>query len=356
MKKERRFLLAVVLAGAATSVTFSSCSKKDAVSAEATQAAVRVTNGRVIFANQQAFDATTNELWQKSPEQLNTWEQKLGFASLRTKYLADANQGPAASLMNKFQFPSSYATIINEAGEYQIADKIYWFHEGYKHEANSEAELQQLKSNPAASKVKFHADSKPGKPIAVQVKKPGAGANGDMQTNSNTLNSGSGEDTRYNYTFFYKDPNQYTRGNYRITYSTSVYTEDRGPGHFYTVLSLPMRVEFEAAGGGWYNAGESRRYEYSLQLYANANYKGYDSRVDVRNTLNVITPFQDSNISVELGHADVYYPANCFFCNPTTEKIYWNYDLSGSLNTALTRPNGSFVTYPVSATAPNLLW
>lgn len=340
----------------AGSLSLVSCAKDESIAQPKVTTGVKIVNGRLAFADQKAFDNVNAQLWQKSSAEMNQWEKSVGFNSLRTRYAQQPNaqqpnaqqpiKSPAAVLMEKFGFPPSYATLINEAGEYQIGDTIFWFHENFKHGVASEEELALVKQNPAISKVKYSAGIVPEKTIT-----------GNAITNTGTLSGNSG-DTRYYHGFYYKPANQWTTGTYRIIYQTESYAEQRAFGHFFTTLTLKMKLEFEAAGGGWYKPGTAdiRGFGWDLTMYSNVRYRD-QGRVYVNNRLvrQVINNIDDSWL--ELGRADVY-ASSCFTCGPSVSNIQWNYDLYGSIFSTTPRPESGLPpeVYNVTATAPNMLW
>ena len=181
-----------------------------------------------MFPNREAFERTRKELEQRSHRreaEVNAWEEGLNFVSLRTAAISERFQleksqrehrlSPAYELMERFGFPEYYAVLISPAGEYQIENTIYWFHNGFKYAAASEEELNAIKHAPQLAKMKYAAGAQH---ITNQVA-AGKTANRTYQTNYPYAYD------KYTFQFQYQyDPKSLRR----IIYATSVYSEDFG--------------------------------------------------------------------------------------------------------------------------------
>jgi hypothetical protein len=260
---------------AGISSTLMSCSKQEDVQPVATSTAVipdagtpaKVVNGRVVFANLTALNATHDALAklgnsQAGVQALADWEKSLQFTSLRavaksedSQLEALENKGiptPAHNLMYKFGFPLSYASFLNPSGEYQVGNKIYWFHDGVKYQADSEQELASIKNDPSTAKVKLSAGS-------TKVDRKGAlGGN----ANRTIADDDPYADNKYNKEFYITGESGSRR---RTIFDINVFTDDRGTDYsgffhfYYTSLNLQVKYEYYSNGNRkWYpQNGES---------------------------------------------------------------------------------------------------
>lgn len=254
---------------AGISSTLMSCSKQEDVQPVATSTAVtpdagaqaKVVNGRVVFANLTALNATHDALAklgnsQAGVQALADWEKSLQFKSLRAVAKSEDSQleeletkgipTPAHNLMYKFGFPLSYASFLNPAGEYQVGNKIYWFHDGVKYQADSEQELASIKNDPSSAKVKLSAGS-------TKVDRKGA-LGGDA--NRTIADDDPYADNKYNKEFTITGESGSKR---RTIYDINVFTDDRGTDYsgffhfYYTSLNLQIKYEYYSNGSRkWY--------------------------------------------------------------------------------------------------------
>lgn len=240
----KSLLLATFIGG-----TVTSCTKEQVIQPtslpNATTSAIQVVNGRLLFTDLKAFEQARQTLENKMSQSLDsqvldTWESNLHYTSLRAVAALQSNgleeldtqkkSTAEYDLMAKFGFPAFYATLINPSGEYQIGNKIYWFHDGNKYEASSEDELASIKQNPLSAKVKYFAGTKIIKSTQVPL-------NGS--TNRTIGSRNPMDDYKYHYEFNLNDKAGSQR---RIMYNIRIYVEDRGtdPGYyarqFYTIL------------------------------------------------------------------------------------------------------------------------
>ncbi|SET96918.1 hypothetical protein [Hymenobacter actinosclerus] len=252
----------IVLLGIASSFAISSCSEKQDMQPSTqvmeSKSDHQVVNGRLVFADQKAFERTISNLegilaGKSSAEKLDAWESNLNFVSLRKSSLKESShleeldlqgrEAPSYELMSKFGFPTDYATIINPKGEYQIGSKIYWFDNGFKYEVSSDEELVLIKADPSLANIKYQAGSK-----FVELNNKNTKAQTQNYDLTYANNNPYCDDKYVTPTFFYKGDSGSKR---RIIYGISVYTEDLGynPGpiiqrSFNTALILRIKYEY----------------------------------------------------------------------------------------------------------------
>lgn len=335
---------------ASISSALMSCSKQEQVqptvpsaAAASSNAQVKLVNGRVVFADLAALNTTQEVLdklgnSQASTQALADWEKSLQFSSLRAAAKAEDSQLEALEakgiptlahdLMYKFGFPTSYAALINPAGEYQVGDKIYWFHDGIKYQADSEEELAAIKKDPATAKVKLAAGSH----IVKSLK--GAAGQESRTTASNSVDS----DGKWYYEYFQDGSAGSER---RIKYVSSVYTEDRGTvsgGYYrnwYTQLSLQARHEYYSRGkrtwypvGGqpfvWtvnvnYDATASAPYQYPATNPTRSSYINQQLQFDSGSYGTIVLATQNITTTT----VDPYFRA---------DSIKWDFEVTGSIS------------------------
>lgn len=307
---------------------------------------VKVQNGRVVFVDDATFIKIRQEFTNKTYPELDKWEESLGFSSLR-KLDNEDKEFDEEGLMNEFHFPASYATIINRKGEYQVGNKIYWFHNGFKHEASSEEELNNIKENPSLSTKKFKA----GATLVSKTVQQGSTASRSDRAASNTIG-----DRKFVRSFNWDGRER------RLTIETFIYNEAYsgqlpsqnagcgacvGPyalgGTYYTALVLSIYREYY--NRRWYRGGEP------LIISYNINYVGFPS-----NTQSPYSPYEyiytDWNLPRSTKNftegyiyytgsgnytrdLDATYVLNTSF-NPSHD---WNYDVNGNIKVRIAANN-----------------
>lgn len=344
----RTLLLSIGLAG-----TIMSCSRKEdvqpvALATSTSTAQVKVVDGRLVFTDQKALDQVRNELRDlakstSGTKALAAWEKTLNFTSLRANAAKEeANlemmetQGQATrahNLMNSFGFPSFLASIINPSGEYQVGNKVYWFHDEFKYQANSETELAAIKQNPSSAITKSHA----GLSIMSFSKKPLVSASNLPTSTTNRVIEGDDPyaDNRYNNYYF--NLNGDPGSQRRIIYDIHIYTEDDGdePGgyyhDYYTVLYLQIKYEYYAnRSGAWYPAA-GQVFDWQTQI-------GYDATASIPNQASsTTTTFSNLYQSNSYDNGIVMLPLsdNHLVCTTAqyvaTSDIRWNFEINGSI-------------------------
>lgn len=229
---------------------------------------VKVVNGRMVFADQNALDQVREKLGKLSisvdgTKALADWEKSLNFASLRASankemFNLEALQTAgkptyAFDLVNEFGFPDFLASIVNNDGEYQVGERIFWFHNKIKYQADSEAELLLIKQNPLSAKKQLYAGTSiiaPSRNIGNSTLKG--------QVTVNTVTQGIdpyAANGFVSYFNLYNDPNS----RRRIIYDLHVSVQDDGISysrHYYsTVLYLQIKYEYYSFGrNAWYPA------------------------------------------------------------------------------------------------------
>lgn len=174
--------------------------------------------------------------------------------------------------MSSFGFPIFYASLINPSGEYQIGDKIYWFHDGYKYEARSESELSSIKSSPSQATTKYVAGCQT---VVTGVKNIGSESGKSYSPRVTTATSGMPLD-------YDKWPKEFNAqgdpgSRRRVLYSIRTYIEDRGTNpvityahYFYTSQQLVLKYKFYSNGRrAWYPANGQ-----NFNWTVNVNYTG----------------------------------------------------------------------------------
>lgn len=352
--------------------TMVSCSKKDTVqpidvATPTGTSQVKVVDGRLVFADQKALDQVRSELRTlalKTPsgKTLDSWEQSIGFKSLRANAAKEAvnletkqteNQAtPAYDLVSKFGFPNFIASIINPAGEYQVGDKIYWFHDNVKYQANSESELAGIKQNPSLATTKSYAglskaspDNGPSKGTANP--QPSTPENPIVGTNQVTISANGGTDNYRTYvspTFLLNgDP-----GSQRHTvYALRVYTEAEDGG-YYTVLYLQIIYQYYSNGRrSWYAAnGNFWSYDVNVQYTGSITGVsafdtpygpvGYTNNTPTSGSLIANGSYSTGEINLQMGAAHIRIDgAN----SSNTGVQYWNVSVGGYINGNATNAN-----------------
>ncbi|GAA4039226.1 hypothetical protein GCM10022409_26070 [Hymenobacter glaciei] len=274
LKQKVQLGIAAVMLG--FTCTLSGCSKESNAlpepAAKVSNAGIQLVNGRLVFADIKSFQKAEEALWRKNGHELELWEKALYFQSLRAAPVT-LDETSTPGLMMEFGFPMQYAALINPKGEYQIGDKIYWFHQGFKYEASSEEELQRIKNDPSIAKNKYQAGKVPmsGKVKHFTVTNPGSIQNRTVRNN----NGGSAGDGKYPYQFpLYYDNNSQRR----LSFETFLYAEDvtstypppQFSGYAQTIRTgvvLNEYYEYYSRGSGrWYRAGEERTTSFNLYI------------------------------------------------------------------------------------------
>jgi hypothetical protein len=334
------FLITAIL----STLLFSSCSLKEEVqpaqevqpTAQKLATGIETVNNRLVFADQKTFEQARTILESigthaTSDKELASWEQALHFTSLRAvaavesskleQLEANGTPTPEYDLLDSFGFPSSYAAIISPAGEYQIGDKIYWFHKGFKYQANSEEELVRIKQNPEQATAKFQA--------GLSKNKVGTNANSRVASNNPDA------DDKYVWNFYITGES----GSYRRSmYATRIYTEDQGYGfvngvnsHFFR-SSVLLVIKFEYYSYGkrkWYPVGQDFTWQANVNFTGNAFYPGqppfpiiYDSSVSQSGS------FSNGYFSLNLASTTTLTTPS----STSSGDIGWSYQITGSLN------------------------
>jgi hypothetical protein len=346
------FKIAVAAIGLPIALGLNGCSKKEQTIEPLTQRSinspdVQLVNGRLSFTDERVFDQVRGALEHKlrltpGSAELDSWEKSLHFTSLRSIAATQVSQLASQKtstveydLMNSFGFPDFYASLINSSGEYQIGNKIYWFHDKFKYEAASESELAAIKQSPNSAKVKYSAGIKIIKSTILKLGK-------SYQPNTTIGSQNPQDDYKYHYEFYLNnDPGSYRR----IMYNIRIYVEDRGndPGnyahYFYTNLSLLIKYEyFNNYYQAWYPAnGQQLNWTTAID-FAGTALTPHPLSAPYSQTANSYKTFSFDNGVVGISLGDAYITAST--SNPyqdyTTSDVTWNYDISGMITS---RPN-----------------
>jgi hypothetical protein len=327
------FNLKLALLALAIPAGLSSCSKKDTVDSLSITAPAQdvkvLANGRLAFADTKAFNQALTTMSAMASPELDKWEKNLGFHSLRQSTAPES-----AKLLNEFGFSGQYAALISEAGEYQIGDRISWFHDGFRYVANSEQELADIKANPTTATEKFSAG-------LVKHTSKGQAAAREIRNSDNQEGDG-----RYNGQEVTIGPGSVRKLSFEsILYCEDVsdrYTHAFAQRVWYTSISINEYYEYHSSRAGtWYRADDyPRTTSYNLNATATINGSGfyqynsanpsnvynYDAYVTNSISLNQYAhggtnDFRTTVISALIGSIS----------RPGT--MYWDYSIQGSYNT-----------------------
>lgn len=375
MKKKLAIKIALLAIGIPLALSFSGCSEEQDVvapvdSITVKQSDVKMVEGRLVFSDQEAFERTVNTLRKMSASEngsqsLSSWEKTMRFVSLQAS--SDYEMGrleeldiqnkpaPSYTLMQSFGFPIYYATIINPSGEYQIGDKIYWFHDGFEYEAESEKNLLEIKGNTSLAKIKYKAGSQIVKSGEIKSNKD---YDVTIESNLSTLSNYPYANDKYSTTYTYLGDAGSIR---RTIYAVRVYTNEKsGPSEFARYFSsgidLLIKYEYQSLRTGkWYP-----RKDYEWFVW-NTNFT-FSGQAAAERPLGSTQYFNKTVISngqtnkgiqtIPLAYeSDVVGTA--FGPYYTQDRnIFWNFEINGSISGYPER-DGLKNTYTVG---PGILW
>lgn len=333
-------------------LALSSCSKDQASQQPTTpvatsQADVTAANGRLVFASLESFTKVQAALGKMSYDELQKWEKSLNFNSLRSAAYDQSmhleqlelagTPTPAYDLMQSFGIPTFYAASISPSGEYQIGATIYWFHEGFKYEAKSESELQQIKQNPALATEKSRAGIQS---VSLATKK---GATTSPIVTTKAVQSNQLEcDDKFVSSTFGLDGDQNSQR--RVIFGSHIFSEymntTSGVGTWHSIFYLRSKVDYYSNGSRkWYSAdGTNRTTHFDVHFTGTAsrlNYESYGTSVTVDKSnpfaLNIDHNLDSSLADVTVQAPRVYDGANNLYSSDPAY-IYWNFQMSGSIN------------------------
>ncbi len=276
---------------ALTFLFLSSCSKKEDVQPVSSQAQTdagtdaRIENGRIVFKDLETFNMVRTELAELTPSEAETWKSNFNFVSLEKALITSEGDNPTLEDLQKFNFPAAHLWYLNEKGEFQIGETIFWYHDGYKYEANGEDALKLIKENPALCKNKSKAG---GEVILID-------APSNARTSTAVLGT-YGLDARHQYQFNAGGQRKYVHElvTYRETYIVDA-------------IYLYLRIKMEYKGSkGWKPAGEKRDIFYNFSWAAQVSNVGNFSGNFNNNHYNV-NDIQVSLISYLTPHNGLSY-------------------------------------------------
>lgn len=243
----------------ALSLAFGGCSKHndpiESVKVTENVPGLKVQADRLVFTDNNSFIQIQKALSSMNTHQLDSWEKQLGFHSLRS--LDITKQDPSTALMNTFGFPNQYATLISQQGEYQIGNRISWFHEGFRYVAHSEEELAAIKANPSVATERFSAGVKQANSlINISTENQGSTSAGNRVIRNSDNTTG---DAKYgNFEFILNGDKNSRR---KLNFSSVLYVEyvgdkmEHGPQAFPYYTSIYINEYYE-----WYSRGNNRWY------------------------------------------------------------------------------------------------
>jgi hypothetical protein len=345
MKKQ--FLLFPLLL---STLVLSECSKVDEVTpstpTDLSITDVKVSNDRLVFSSQQVFDNTLTKLSASTPLGLDDWSKTVNFKSLRKAYIAElpnierlieSNQAPAYALIEEFGLPDFYTVILNSAAEYQIGNKIYWFHNKFIYEANSEKELMDIKQNPAICKTKYitNSSTKNQKVVEEQQK---LGTN--STTAGRTSQGGAFFNQRYAYEYnLYGD----SRSRRRFIIGTRVFaveqprTNNGNTQNWRSYLNIQVRHQFYSFGNNdWYPQYGSiyvycRQDKAEATVYVN-NRSGNSDYFNIVNDPATTYTTDQYSAGADVGVGRFAYASNDISNGVASESdVYWTYEIDGQI-------------------------
>lgn len=243
--------------------------------------------------------------------------------------------------MQEFGFPPSYATIINRQGEYQIGNKIYWFHNKYKFEVNSEEELLKVKSNPDSYKNKTLTKSTIISEESILTGTSNRSwQNADQVYSTNVYTSIVTKEISPNFII-----NNQSGSVRRFTYGTRMYAEALGLSNgnqtYDTYMFIYVALEYYSFGRKrWYLEDEPFRLDYGFTVDANA----YNALRGVSFGPNYLQPFMSGSQTSNIPNSNAYYSSiGVEFCHAYVEypyhpdnrftDLYWGFEIKGFVNT-----------------------
>jgi hypothetical protein len=279
---------------------------------------VKVENGRVAFKNSEEFFKFTTDVTNKSEEDLNVWENQMGFKSLRNtlhqSYLSDKDLNNDLQKLENFNFPRGHLSVLNEKGECLIGDTIVLYLDGFKHFIPNKDEnlLDAIRNNPSVSKIKGIAGGK------VQ---PNAQATSSLVTlGSNQL------DARYQWQF----TSQFYQGNSSVgpkkfVHELVAWSETANGLFFHAKLFVRTKLEYKSRNT-WREAGEFRRITYNM--FATYTLNGYDiwgnpSSISGSTSLVNTGSFELRRFAYELLIIDINFGS--------AGPFYWSTEVSGNI-------------------------
>ncbi len=281
------------------------CTKPENEVTLATTDEVKVINGRLVFKDTKSFQRAIKSLEVKSESELTAWERSLNFNSLR-----NGSSESGENLKQEFGFPNLYAAVINPQGEYQIGDKLYWYHAGQKHQFSSIADLHAARQGKIVPHVTLLAGYK-----KLTSKASSAGAR--------TIASNSyGRDGKYQYQFCLWGNCNSIR---KIVYETVIYTDQVAYAPIYhSILYLAAKLEFHDSKRRFKVAGESRIVD--LKIYGVAKC-GLSSSVAYNRPFSLTFKTQSKyDQEFIIGATDVYAPYNF------RSEVTWEYTVNGKIS------------------------
>lgn len=290
----------------------------------------KVENDRIVFHDDASFRQLRDELLKKNPADLLAWSKATGIKSLGASYL-NGTEDSSNEMVNSFGFPLGLAMIINTKGEYQIGNKICWYHEGFRHEAADEQGLANIKSNPENSTSKFIAGVRK---IEKVIPDKSARVYGRKERDS--------RDNKYTQILSLIGVPQ----RRRHIFSTSIYTERYVSSYpnsiqYFTALDFGIYLEYETqdffGNWVWRQTQDNRQINYDLQLDAICtvpNSTGVSSSAP--NFVGISKRIQDSSFRnsvylTTLAAADMWVQRDPVI-SYDDDSAEWDYTITGSIS------------------------
>jgi hypothetical protein len=292
---------------------------------ETTESKYTVVGNRIRFANSEAFYSTIKELNEKSSGSssfFDEWEQEINFISLRTHNLKNRK-----NILEDFRFPMTFASILNERGEYMIGDTIVWYNKGLKHFIPNKNEelLSRIKLNPSLSKNTAKAGGN-----IVKTKM----GNGNLVTQSTIIQANS-QTIEKSHAFSLTGDGANQR---RWVYELVSYIDYIGSGadNYYVELFMRFKLQWLSPSNNvYYQAGDPRTYGidiYCGNSYNLPSYTAYNCQFQYwRNTNRILN-------TIHLSGNDIYEPIlidGVLVCNqdyPYEHLGAFNVNVTGSIS------------------------
>ncbi|QDK81878.1 hypothetical protein EXU85_26015 [Spirosoma sp. KCTC 42546] len=319
----------------------------------------KVENGRIVFKDVSSFTEIRNGLVNKTPTELLQWGEKTGLESIGATYLKGTDDN-AIKMMDSFGFPIALAMIINLNGEYQIGNRIFWYSDGFRHEASSELELKSIKHDPAISKNKYSVGARIIEQRNVKDK--------SARTTYSRMES-QDRDNKYMQILTLVGVPQ----RRRHIYSTKIFTESYVSGYpstgkKFTALDFGIYLEYETkdfwGNWVWRQSADYRRIDYDFYLNANCGVNGTINptvaglyRSHTFPTQHIVAGLYTTQVYLTtLAAVDLYYENLGGSLSADDDAVLWNYSIDGSIsqgNPGYTTDLGQPATYTVSS---SVLW
>lgn len=305
-------------------------------------------NGRLVFDSHENFYAFMDDL-DGGKVTVNT-----NFFSLQKVFDKAAQEedesdiSPEIKDLQSFNFPSSFAKVLNSKGEVKIGNEIIWYHSGKKYfiSISNEPELENIKLVPEKIAKAYDAGSKlmPVNPEDISA---------EETNNRVTLAAGGALDARHQREFNQVYPPN--GGPRKYVHEIRTYTESYTSNvnsynivYRYAKVLLRIKMEWKTSRGKWRPAGETRNV--TINVTGNATMKndggsGYYTAGPEINQNYSLQVNSDHDVILGIYYVDTY----------GTGEVQWQLDLWGTIYQHVVGDNVSNGWYN-TGTASYPLW